>query len=202
MNYLAHIVLSGDRRRVQVGNFVGDAVKGRVREDLPPGIREGVLLHRRIDDYTDHHPAVREVVARLRGEFGRYAGVVADIYFDHFLASGFRRYAGRSLRPYALGFYVTLVANYRHLPARFKGFLWHFILTDRLTRYASPRGVRRSLEIMVEYKHLGVDPDRAIAFLGENRVWLLERFERFWPEVREMCRAELENEFSINYIKR
>ena len=29
MNYLAHIFLSGDDRRVQIGNFVGDAVKGR-----------------------------------------------------------------------------------------------------------------------------------------------------------------------------
>lgn len=29
MNYLAHIFLSGDDRRIQIGNFVGDAVKER-----------------------------------------------------------------------------------------------------------------------------------------------------------------------------
>ena len=28
MNYLAHIFLSGSNRKVQLGNFVGDAVKG------------------------------------------------------------------------------------------------------------------------------------------------------------------------------
>ena len=27
MNYLAHIFLSGSNRKVQLGNFVGDAVK-------------------------------------------------------------------------------------------------------------------------------------------------------------------------------
>ena len=45
MNYLAHIFLSGDNRRVQIGNFVGDAVKGRAYENYPSGFREGILLH-------------------------------------------------------------------------------------------------------------------------------------------------------------
>ena len=128
MNYLAHIFLSGDDRRVQIGNFVGDAVKGRAYENYPLGFREGILLHREIDDYTDHHPVVREVVDMLRGGFGRYSGVLTDIYFDHLLARSFQSYSGQSLRWFAFGFYRALVLNYRHLPERFKGFLWHFIL--------------------------------------------------------------------------
>ena len=90
MNYLVHIFLSGDDRRVQIGNFVGDAVKGRAYENYPLGFREGILLHREIDDYTDHHPVVREVVDMLRGGFGRYSGVLTDIYFDHLLARSFQ----------------------------------------------------------------------------------------------------------------
>lgn len=191
MNYLAHIFLSGENREIQIGNFVGDAVKGRAYDDYPPAFREGILLHRAIDDYTDHHPLVKEAVSLSREEFGRYAGVLTDIYFDHFLAVGFREYSGRSLRSFALGFYGGLVLNYRHLPERFKGFLWHFILTNRLVRYASVPGIRRSLEIMVEYKHLGVDPERAIRFLEENRERLKDLFERFLPDVREMCREKL-----------
>ena len=144
MNYLAHIFLSGDDRRVQIGNFVGDAVKGRAYENYPLGFREGILLHREIDDYTDHHPVVREVVDMLRGGFGRYSGVLTDIYFDHLLARSFQSYSGQSLRWFAFGFYRALVLNYRHLPERFKGFLWHFILTNRLVRYASLSGIKRS----------------------------------------------------------
>lgn len=177
---------------MQVGNFVGDAVKGRVGDDYPSGMRKGILLHRAIDDYTDHHPLVRETVCYTRKEFGRYAAVLADIYFDYLLASDFRHYSGQSLRWFALGFYGAVAARYRYLPERFKGFLWHFILTNRLVRYASPGGIRRSLEIMVEYKHLGVDPGRAVAFLEANREWLKSRFERFLPDVREMCRVKLE----------
>ena len=196
MNYLAHIFLSGDDRRVQIGNFVGDAVKGRTYENYPSGFREGILLHREIDDYTDHHLVVREAIDMLRGDFGRYSGVLTDIYFDHLLARDFRRYSGRSLRWFACGFYGALVLNYRHLPERFKGFLWHFILTNRLVRYASLSGIKRSLEIMVEYKNLGVDPEAAIVFFERNQDRLQELFDRFLPDVQEKCRLMLEADIS------
>ena len=71
MNYLAHIFLSGSNRKVQLGNFVGDAVKGSSYKNYLPDIAKGIQLHRAIDDYTDHHPAVCEVVHRLQPEFGR-----------------------------------------------------------------------------------------------------------------------------------
>ena len=79
MNYLAHIFLSGPNRKVQLGNFVGDAVKGSSYKNYPSDIAKGIQLHRAIDDYTDHHPAVCEVVHRLQPEFGRYSGVLLDI---------------------------------------------------------------------------------------------------------------------------
>lgn len=192
MNYLAHIFLSGDDRRVQIGNFVGDAVKGRAYENYPLGFRKGILLHREIDDYTDHHPVVREAIDMLRADFGRYSGVLTDIYFDHLLARNFRHYSGRSLRRFAWGFYGALILNYRYLPERFKGFLWHFILTNRLVRYASLSGIERSLEIMVEYKNLRIDPGLAIVFFERNQERLQELFDRFLPDVRKICHLVLE----------
>ena len=192
MNYLAHIFLSGNDRKVQIGNFVGDAVKGKTYENYPPGMREGILLHRMIDDYTDHHPLVREVVEMLRGDFRRYAGVLTDIYFDHLLARNFRHYTGSSLRLIALGFYGALVLNYYYLPERIKGFLWHFILTNRLVCYASLSGIRRSLEIMVEYKNLGIDPEQAILFFERNQERLQDLFDRFWPDIRGKCHLILQ----------
>ena len=176
MNYLAHIFLSGKNREIQIGNFVGDAVKGRTYENYPSGFREGILLHREIDDYTDHHLVVREAIDMLRGDFGRYSG--------------------RSLRWFACSFYGALVLNYRYLPERFKGFLWHFILTNRLVRYASLSGIKRSLEIMVEYKNLGVDPEAAIVFFERNQDRLQELFDRFLPDVQEKCRLMLEADIS------
>ena len=191
MNYLAHIYLSGNDRRIQVGNFIGDAVKGDAYKHYPSVIREGILLHRKIDDYSDHHPAVKEAVALGRGEFGRYSPVVTDIFFDYFLAINFREYAGVGLRRFAFGFYGGMLRNYAFLPPRIKGFLWHFILTNRLCRYATLEGVRQSLEIMVEYRGLQVSPSGAIELLAAHREEWQVLFRDFFPDLQQMCRNEL-----------
>lgn len=191
MNYLAHIYLSGDDRRIQIGNFIGDAVKGDAYNSYSEGFRKGILLHRKIDDFSDHHPVVKEAVALGREPFGRYSAVVTDIFFDHFLAVDFPVYAGVSLQRFAWGFYGSTIRHYHSLPPRFQGFIWHFILTNRLYRYASPEGIRQSLEIMATYRNLQVSPSGSIDFLQAHYAEWQTLFRAFFPELQQMCRTEL-----------
>ena len=92
MNYLAHIFLSGNDRCIQIGNFIGDGVKGDGYKQYPRKFQQGILLHREIDAFSDRHPLVREAVGIGRETFGRYSAVVNDILFDYFLASRFQDY--------------------------------------------------------------------------------------------------------------
>lgn len=191
MNYLAHIFLSGEKRGIQIGNFIGDAVKGKDYRFYPPEICQGILLHRQIDAFSDAHPAVKEAVNLGRALFGRYSAVVTDIFFDYFLALNFKTYSQHSLKSFAWKFYLTLIRHYRDLPPRFQRFMWHFILTDRLSCYASPEGIRRSLEIMAKYRGLPVDPQQAYDFLFLHQQDLQVLFQRFFPAIRAMCAEEL-----------
>ncbi len=184
MNYLAHIYLSGDDREMQLGNFIADAVKGTAYKEYPPGIVRGVLLHRAIDDYTDNHPAVREAVREMRPSFGRYAAVVLDIYFDYLLASRFEEYADVPLKHFARSFYWTMIRKYRYLPARIRRFMWHFILTDRLGRYAAKEGIRESLEIMVRYDRIDISVEEAIRYLAAHEESLRALFHPFFEELQ------------------
>jgi len=110
LNYLAHIYFSDSCRQVAVGNFIGDFVKGRRYKAYPSGIRKGILLHRQIDHFTDNHPAFKETVELLRPSFGRYSGIMADMYYDYLLASDFDRYGnGRSLDQFARNFYWSVL---------------------------------------------------------------------------------------------
>lgn len=190
MNYLAHIFLSGDDRRIQLGNFVGDAVKGNAYLRYPLKIQQGILLHRQIDAFSDAHPLVREAVRMGREVFGRYSAVIMDIFFDYFLAIDFRRYSDISLNRYAFGFYVALLRNYHFLPFRFRRFIWHFILTNRLKQYASTEGIQRSLQIMSQYRGLEVDPQQAVAFLRRHETALQDLFRNFFPQLQLRCQDD------------
>lgn len=183
MNYLAHILLSGTSRRKQIGNFIGDFVKGKQYENYPPKIREGILLHRKIDHYTDNHPKVRETIEILRPDFGRYSAIVTDMYFDYFLALHFRCFSKKSLKKVSFLFYLSVIIYYRHLPGRVKGFIFHFIFTNRLTKYNSLEGLYESFSIMSRHKTPAIDPKRAMQSLEANKVEIEKLFLEFFPDL-------------------
>ena len=92
MNFLAHIYLSGDSRELLIGNFIGDYVKGKDYEKYPPAIQDGILLHRKIDWFTDDHSITKKAKKLVRGQYGLYAGIVIDIFYDHYLSANWDQY--------------------------------------------------------------------------------------------------------------
>jgi len=86
MNHLAHLVLAGPDPDHRLGAILGDHVKGRLAlQTLPNGLRSGIVLHRRIDAWTDAHPAVLDLARSLGPPWRRYAGVILDVLFDFML---------------------------------------------------------------------------------------------------------------------
>ena len=55
MNYLGHLVLSGNDSEILFGNFIADAIKGNSYIKWPGNIQKGILLHRFIDNFTDNN---------------------------------------------------------------------------------------------------------------------------------------------------
>lgn len=186
MNYLAHIYFSGTNRQVSIGNFIGDFVKGRRYEEFPTNIKKGILLHREIDHFTDTHPIFLETVDLLRPSFGRYSAIMADMYYDYLLASSFERYGnGESLGNFSRNFYLSALLYYRWLPKMVKGFIFHFIKTNRLKKYATYEGLQHSLEIMAAYKSSAINPTLGIEFLATNEAQMRILFDEFMIEAQQ-----------------
>ena len=93
MNYLAHMVVghwAGLDEFGILGNFIGDAVKGRnVEASWGEKVSHGIRIHRSIDDVSDRHAASCEARRVLRSGCGKWSGVVWDVLADHVLASEF-----------------------------------------------------------------------------------------------------------------
>jgi len=188
LNYLAHIFLSGNRQQLQVGNFIGDFVKGSKLKNYPTEIRQGIVLHRLIDEFTDNHEVVKETVNFVRPTFGRYSGIVVDMYFDYFLGKNFQKYSpGTSLSLFAFKFYFAAILNYNFLPIRVKRFIFHLILSNRLHKYSTLKGLEASLIIMSNHKVSAIKPAKTIQFLVENHEELEQKFFQFFPYIIEFA---------------
>ena len=189
MNYLAHIFLSGNDARLQVGNFIGDFVKGSKLNNYPNRICDGIRLHRDIDHFTDSHEVVRDTVTFLRPAFGRYSAIIVDMYFDYFLALDFHVYSpDKSLERFSYHFYASVLVRYHHLPKRVRGFIFHFVFTNRLAAYSTIEGLKESLQIMARHKVTALEPDKTIDFLLQHHDELQKRFHLFFPDVIEFVR--------------
>ena len=108
MNYLAHIYLSENDEKVAIGNFISDSIRGKNYLNYPKEIQVGILLHREIDTFTDAHPIVRKSTKRLHKNYGHYAGVIVDVFYDHFLAKNWCHYSSVPLEVFIQNFYRPL----------------------------------------------------------------------------------------------
>ncbi len=183
MNYLAHLYLSGKDEHTLVGNFIGDYVKGKNFKHYPDNIQFGILLHRRIDSFTDSHPRFGEAKMLFRKDFGLYSGIIVDFLYDHFLASEWNRYSDMSLRNFAKRIHTILLSNFKYLPLRVQGFLPFLIQNRRLESYASVTGILESVKIMSKYTSLPAKTDLARIILIENYDFLKKNFTEFMAEM-------------------
>ena len=146
MNFLAHVYLATPTPEGWCGGLLGDFVKGTVPDDLPRPMGENILLHRRIDRFTDDHPVFRRSRALVRPDYRRYAGIMVDLFYDHFLASHWQRFSHRPLDRFTGEVYAALHQHRERFPPRLQRMLPYMIGDDWLGGYARLDGIERALQ--------------------------------------------------------
>lgn len=194
MNHLAHLLLAHSRPASIIGNLAGDFVKGPLDDTLPPAIRAGIQLHRRVDSFTDAHPTVRAAKRAFSDRRRRFAGVILDVAFDHFLSVHWDRFHNEERRVFIDRVYATLTDHHPSLPGQLRKVAPVMIRRDWLARCETLAGagdvldriaarssraepligsieeVVRSLEVL-EASFLDYFPD-AIAFAEQEKARL------------------------------
>lgn len=178
---------------MQLGGFIADFVKGNKKESYPDHVWKGIVLHRKIDEFTDNHPAVREAVNLLRPAFGRYSAIILDMYFDHILAQNFSKYTNhKSLWAFSVKFSINAILAYTILPERIKRFIVHFAFTNRLYKYRKTSGLYDSLMIMSVYKVKNLKPELCIDFFNKHQTEIIFLFETFYKELSYFVLKEIQ----------
>ena len=183
MNYLAHIYLSGENDQVKIGNFIADGIKGTKYKSYPREIQIGILLHRKIDWFSDNNNILRTSKRRLDDRYGHYKGVVIDIFYDHFLAKNWTNYSGIPLTIYTQSFYRLLQNNKEILPERIKYLMKYMIKDDWLTNYGNLRGIESVLIGMDRRTNYISKMDLAIEDLVDHYEDFKSDFELFFEEL-------------------
>lgn len=83
------------------GGMLGDFIKGPIDQSLPEPIRRGIQLHRKIDAWSDQHPALTELRDQLPRGWRRFAGIALDLYTDLMLARNAENILGQPVEGFS-----------------------------------------------------------------------------------------------------
>lgn len=110
-------------------NLFGDTVKGKNFQHLPDKVQQGILLHRKIDDYIDRHPGTLELKRTLFKELPKVSGVAIDLFFDHLLAKNWSVYSKVPYNEYLENFYQYNPIHWNDYTDSFREFI--MVMRDR-----------------------------------------------------------------------
>lgn len=177
MNHLAHLYLSSDNEEEMVGQFIADAVKGNDFNAYTPNIRQGILLHRWVDSFTDTHELVKELRAEYRSKLGLYSGVLIDLVFDYFLAKDFQLHSGRELSEFQQFTFSVLNKHEQKFPERMKNYFFHMKDKEFMMKYAHPVGMA------VIVRQMGMRSARGEALIQAGDYFLdhVEAASKYFP---------------------
>ena len=146
MNYLAHLFLADHTPESIIGNLLGDFVKGSAKEQYSDSIQKGIALHRQVDFYTDSHQVVRQTKKLVSTARRRYAGILLDVFYDHFLAKNWQEYNQITLKNFSDQVYRILLSHQEILPNSLQTFLPKMIESNLLVSYQEIAGIDRALQ--------------------------------------------------------
>lgn len=191
MNFLAHQYLSFQSEPVMVGNFIADTINGSIPEEYPKGEKLGIQIHRSIDTYTDSHPIVLETRKLLYPWFSKYAAVVQDVYYDHFLAINWHLYSKVPLLEFVNNVYQVLSANEQIMNEKALRILHYMKVQNWLYNYSTKEGIDRALKGLSRRATFKSNMEKGLEALDANYTVLNQHFQEFFPL--------LENEISFNF---
>ena len=186
MNHLAHFFLAKRSGEAVTGAMLGDFVKGNIgANDFPPAMRDEIIIHRRVDAFTDADLNLQNCKSRFVTTRRRFAGIVLDVAFDHFLAANWNEYTAENLDDFAQFAYLSLTENVNRFPATFQQFLPRMIGDDFLAAYRNFERVEFALEKLSHRVRGGENMLAAFGELGANYDYFENCFREYFPRLQK-----------------
>jgi acyl carrier protein phosphodiesterase len=188
MNYLAHALTAAHDDEAIIGSLLADWVKGReALGRLTPGIQRGVLIHRFVDQFTDHHPLVREAILGFPRVNRRMATVLVDVVFDHFLAQEWRAFAPGTLEEFDARVGRLVGAHWESIPEIFRPFGQRLRDGSFLTSYGTLEGIGRAFDRVGKRTSRPELWKATVEALPAQEGQLRGAFRLFFPELLAEC---------------
>jgi len=183
MNWLAHLLLSEPNAEFRIGNILPDLASPSELAHLPDSFQRGITRHREIDAYTDACDVFLRSKNRFDPPLRRYAGIMVDVFYDHFLSLHWDRFSEVPRRTFINRFYRSIGPRKKVLPSTaFCVFDW-MQTGDWLGEFATLNGIEMTLQRISGRLRRPVDFSPAMDVLRDHFDEFDNDFDDFFPRL-------------------
>ena len=183
MNFLAHVFLGNAQPSAIVGQLCGDFVRGSALDGFSVPVQAAIRHHRAVDSFTDRHEinlAARELFS---SPHRRFAGIIVDVVYDHFLAMDWDRYSDVPLEQYVALVHESLASHQSMLPATLKRFAPILESEEILQNNRHRAHIDLTLRRLSQRRKSMQPLATAAPHLWRNEARLKQAFDEFFPEL-------------------
>ncbi len=183
MNFLAHVFLGNAQPSAIVGQLCGDFVRGSKLDGFSEPVQAAIRHHRSVDSYTDRHEinlGARELFA---SPHRRFAGIIVDVVYDHFLATDWDTYSDVPLQEYVDLVHESLASHESMLPDNLKRFA-PILQSQKILQNNQHRShIDLTLKRLSQRRKSMLPLASAAPFLWQRETELKRAFDAFFPQL-------------------
>ncbi|OFI36120.1 acyl carrier protein phosphodiesterase [Alteromonas lipolytica] len=183
MNYLAHLFLSKPTADSCFGNLLGDFRRGVQLADYSEAVQAGVSNHIFVDKFTDNHELVRDARHLVSAPRRRFAGIMLDVVFDHFLLKHWDRYSAKAFSTFSEEAYACLEQRVDVMPDAMQPMIKSMLHHRWLDTYKDLSGVNRALERTADRIRFKHDFHGSIDEVHRHYAQFEQTFLAFFPHL-------------------
>ena len=188
MNFVAHQYLSFKQQSLQIGNLLGETVKGKQYSDFPDDIQKGILLHRSIDTFTDSHEIVKQSSSYFHETQHKFAPIIVDVIYDYFLIKHWNDFSDTPYQKFKLDCYQLFKNEYDTFPKKLQETIFYLLKYDWFENYSTIEGVQKTLKGIGSRAKFENNLHQIIPEFEQYYSMLEQDFLQFFPLLQTHCK--------------
>ena len=188
MNFLAHLYLADRHDQSLSGALLGDFVKGKLTDQYSQHWLTSIQFHRQIDRYTDSHPLVAAARQEFHPPYRRFAGIIIDLLFDHFLVRDWQRYSQQPLPEFEQRCYRQLTEDAPLFPHHAQRLTQFMVDQQLLSGYGELDTVNHALAGVGRRLSRANPLANTEVAIASAYGQLDQQFQQFFPELLQACK--------------
>lgn len=160
-------------------------MRGSKPEMFTAPVQRGLANHRWVDKFTDNHAEVTGLKQNISPARRRFAGIIIDIAFDHFLIKNWESYSVQPLDTFCQSVYRDLSHCLPDMPAAMQQTVKSMTRHQWLTTYRNLEGVARALDNTAGRIRFTHNFYNSVVEIEANYTDMEAAFHRFFPQLRQ-----------------